>query len=91
VPVPSRPPDLRPRPPHFTPRATLILAGGVLLFFALSFAYGVIPVMLEPIPDGAAQSYVEERVKSRLEGKIPWFLGISIIAAAAIGARLGRR
>lgn len=80
----------RSRSPRFIPRATLILGGGVLLFFLSSMAYGLVPVMLEPVPDNAAQSYIEERVKARLEGKVPWFLGTSMIVAAALATRASR-
>ncbi len=81
---------MQPRPQRFVPRATLILGGGILLFFLSSMTYALVPVMLGPIPENAADSYVEERVKARLAGKIPWFLGTSMIVAGAIGARLSR-
>jgi hypothetical protein len=72
------------------PRATLVIVGGFALFFVVAFLYSM-PVFFEPLPEGATQSYLEERVKARLEGKVPWFLGVSLIAAAAIGARTARR
>ena len=72
------------------PRATLIIAGGVALFFALSILYSL-PVLLDPPPPGATPDYVAERVRAHLKGVVPWLFGVSMIAAAAIGARLGRR
>jgi len=72
------------------PRATLVVAGGFALFFVVALLYSM-PVFFEPLPEGATQSYLEERVKTRLEGKVPWLLGVSLIAAAAIGARASRR
>ncbi|MFI5315718.1 MAG: hypothetical protein ACHQ6T_08450 [Myxococcota bacterium] len=81
-----------PGPPQksFAPRATLAVAGGFLLFFAASILYSL-PVLLEPEPPGAAESYVQERVQARLRGKVPWLLGTSLIVAGAIGARGARR
>jgi hypothetical protein len=61
-----------------------------MLFFAVSLLYAL-PVLMEPVPQGATPSYVQERVRARLRGKIPWFLGGSLIIASAIGARAARR
>ncbi|HKC50831.1 MAG TPA: hypothetical protein VKF60_08565 [Myxococcota bacterium] len=72
------------------PRATLILAGGFVLFLAVSLLYSL-PVMLEPVPDGATPDYLAERVRAHLAGKTFIFLALSILAVAAFSARPWKR
>ena len=86
--VPPRAPN--PGSPHFAPRATLILAGGFLLFLAVSLLYSL-PVMLEPVPADAAPDYLAERVRAHLAGKTFIFLSLSILAVAALSARPWKR
>lgn len=75
---------------RFIPRTTLIVAGAFAIFFALSLLYSL-PVLLAPVPADATPDYLAERVRDRLNGTVPWFLGISMITAAAVGARWMRR
>jgi len=79
-----------PRSPRFAPRITLVLLGGVALFFALSLLYSL-PILLEPPPDGAPDNYVSERVREHLRGKIPYFFAGSLVAVALVVSRGGRR
>jgi hypothetical protein len=79
-----------PRPvSRFSPRLTLLVLAGFVVFFASLFLYSL-PAMLEPAPPGAAQSWHAERVKQRLRGKVHWFLVGSFGAVTAIGLRLAR-
>jgi hypothetical protein len=75
---------------RFIPRTTLVVGGAFALFFALSLLYAL-PVLLAPVPAGATPDYLAERVRARLDGTVPWFLGVSMIVAAAAGARWMRR
>lgn len=86
--VPRRAPN--PGSDRFVPRATLIIAGGFLLFFAVSLLYAL-PILLEPVPAGATPDYLAERVRARLEGKTFIMLALSILAAAFLGSRWWRR
>jgi UDP:flavonoid glycosyltransferase YjiC (YdhE family) len=49
------------------PAATLVIAGGIALFFVVALAYAW-PVLSEPVPVDADQDYVAERVRARLVG-----------------------
>ncbi|HTO06123.1 MAG TPA: hypothetical protein VMR86_03625 [Myxococcota bacterium] len=75
-----------PRPGRFVPRATLVLAGGVAMFFAVSMAYTA-PIWLEPPPEGAPEGYVEQQVQNRLKGKVVPFFALSLVGVAVIVAR----
>jgi len=75
---------------RFVPRATLIVAGGFVLFFVVALLYAL-PVFLEPLPAGATPDYLAERVRARLEGKTFIFLSLSLLAAAALGSRPWKR
>jgi hypothetical protein len=79
-----------PRPPRFAPRLTLVLLGGVALFFAVSLLYSL-PIISEPPPEGAPDNYVSERVREHLRGKIPYIFGGSLVAVALVASRGGRR
>ena len=79
-----------PRSPRFAPRLTIVLFGGVLLFFAVSLVYSL-PVLYEPPPEGAPENYASERVREHLRGKIPYFFGGSLVAVALAVSRGGRR
>ncbi|HXZ86388.1 MAG TPA: hypothetical protein VEI82_12970 [Myxococcota bacterium] len=84
------PPPREPRSPRFAPRVTLVLVGGVALFFAVALLYSL-PVLLEPPPEGAPANYVSERVREHLRGKIPYLFGGSLVAVALLVSRGGRR
>ena len=81
MPVPSQ---------RFTPRFTLILLGGFLLFLAVSLLYSL-PILLEPVPDGASQDYVAERVRAHLAGKTMIIFALSILAVAVAATRPWKR
>lgn len=85
-----RVPPRAPGPDRFVPRTTLILAGGFVLFLAVSLLYAL-PVLLEPVPEGAAPDYLAERVRAHLAGKTMIFLALSILAVAALAARPWKR
>ncbi len=70
---------------RYVPRITLSLAGGFLLFL-LSAGLYVLPVLLETPPPGAITDYHKERVRARLEGKVLWFLGGSMIVVTLLTA-----
>ena len=69
---------------------TLVLALGVALFFASSLLYSV-PVLMDPPPEGAPESYAADAVRAHLAGKVPYFFAGSLVAAALIVTRGGRR
>jgi hypothetical protein len=75
---------------RFVPRATLVLAGGVALFFVLSMLYSL-PVLMEPVPDGAPENYLEERVREHMQGKVPFFFAASVLAVAVVAGRPWKR
>jgi hypothetical protein len=72
------------------PRATLVLAGGVALFFVLSMLYTA-PVWMEPPPEGAPPGYVEQQVAERLKGKVIPIFAFSLVAVAVVIARPWKR
>ena len=78
------------RSARFVPRATLVLAGGVATFFAVSMLYTA-PVWMEPPPEGAPEGYVEQQVQERLHGKVIPFFAISVVSVAVIVARPWKR
>ncbi|HTO71581.1 MAG TPA: hypothetical protein VMR31_17100 [Myxococcota bacterium] len=79
-----------PRGPGFAPRATLVLLGGVALFFAVSLLYSL-PVLLDPPPDGAPDDYAAQRVREHLHGKTFYFFAGSLFAVAIVASRIGRK
>jgi hypothetical protein len=83
-------PVSQPRPGRFVPRATLVLAGGVALFFVLAMLYSA-PIWLEPAPEGAPANYVEQRVQEHLKGKIIPIFAISLVSVAVLVARPWKR
>jgi hypothetical protein len=92
LPDPSTPRDdsrVPPAPTRFTPRLTLLLLAGLVLFFASLFVYSL-PAMYEQAPPGAVESWHEERVKQRLRGKVHWFLIGSFAAVGALGMRFAK-
>lgn len=77
--------------PRFFPRVTLTLAAGAVVFALATVIYSL-PALLESPPPGAIPDYTRERVRARLEGKVPALLGGSLLAVAAVaGARSWRR
>lgn len=72
------------------PRATLVLAGGVALFFVLAMLYTA-PVWLAPPPEGAPENYVEQQVQEHLHGKIIPIFAISLVTVAVLVARPWKR
>ncbi len=70
---------------RFAPRLTLSLLGGFLLFMLIAFFYAVLPVWREPVPPGAIPDYARERVMARLDGKVSWMLGGSLLVAGFVG------
>ena len=77
------------RAPRFVPRVALLVMTGFGLF-VLSAGLYVLPVLTAPAPPGAIADYTAERVRARLEGKVPAFLLGSFAAAALLGAGLSR-
>ncbi len=77
---------------RFAPRITLTLLAGFALFLVSAGLY-VLPALREPAPPGAISDYHKERVISRLDGKVLWFLAASMIVVTVIGTlpRPGRR
>lgn len=79
-----------PPQPRFVPAATLVIAGGLALFFVVALAYAW-PVLSEPVPEGAGQEYLAELVRQRLSGKIFPLLAGSFLVAGILVARWTRR
>jgi hypothetical protein len=74
---------------RFVPRLTLLLLAGFALFLLVAFLYAL-PALIEPLPAGAIESYRQERVIARLEGKLAYLLAGSLLAAGLLGMRLLR-
>jgi len=70
------------------PRITLTLLGGFGIFLLVALVYSA-PVLVEPLPSGAVPGYRTERVKARLEGKVPWLLGGAMLVACGYTLRKG--
>lgn len=68
------------------PRIALLLLAGGALFVLASLVY-VWPVLREPAPAGAIPDWHAERVRARLQGKVPWLLVGSFGLAGVLGAR----
>ena len=81
----------RPHQPRFTPAATLVIAGGIALFFVVAIVYGAWPVLTEAPPADAGPDYVAELVRQRLAGKIVPLLAVSFLVAGLAVARWTRR
>ncbi len=74
------------------PAATLVIAGGIALFFALALAYSW-PVLSEPVPADADQDFVAEQVRARLVGSglIYPMLAASFLVSGFLVSRWTRR
>ena len=72
--------------PSFVPRFTLLLAGSVAMFFALSLLYSC-PVIQQPIPVDAPPDYVAEQVRQHMAGKVIPIFMISILVTALLVVR----
>ena len=72
------------------PAATLVIAGGLALFFAAAMLYAW-PALSEPVPEGMGQDYVAELVRQRLSGAIFPLLAGSFLVAGIVVARWNRR
>lgn len=68
---------------RFVPRIALMIAGGLIVFLVTTLLY-LLPVVLEPVPVGAIPDYRTERVRARLQGKIPYFLAGSFVSVALL-------
>jgi hypothetical protein len=75
---------------RFVPRATLVLAGGVALFFVLAMLYTA-PIWTQPPPEGAPEGYVEQRVQDELKGKVIPIFALSVVTVAILVARPWKR
>jgi hypothetical protein len=80
----------RPPSPRFVPAATLVIAGGLALFFLVAMIY-VWPVLSEPVPEGSGQEYLAEQVRLRLAGKVVPMLAGSFLVAGLVVSRWNRR
>jgi hypothetical protein len=72
--------------PSFVPRFTLLLAGSVAMFFALSLLYSL-PVIQQPIPEGAPPDFITEQVRQHMAGKVIPFFMVSLLVTALLVAR----
>ena len=72
------------------PAATLVIAGGLALFFVVAMLYAW-PVLSEPVPEGSGQEYLAEQVRLRLAGKVVPMLAGSFLVAGIAVARWNRR
>ena len=73
------------------PLATLVIAGGFALFFAVALSYGAWPVLVAPPPAEAGPDYVAELVRARLAGKVVPLLAGSFLVAGLAVSRWNRR
>jgi cell shape-determining protein MreD len=81
-PAPSRERDLA----RFAPRITVTLIAGFAIFMLAALVY-VLPVLLDTPPPGAVEDYQRERVMARLEGRLPWLIAGSFLAATLLSIR----
>lgn len=74
------------------PAATLVIVGGIALFFALALAYSW-PVLSEPVPVDAPEDWVAQRVRARLveSGLIYPMLAGSFVVVGILVSRWTRR
>jgi hypothetical protein len=74
------------------PAATLVIAGGIALFFVVALAYSW-PVLSEPVPVDAAPDFVAQRVRARLadSGLIYPMLAGSFLVSGVLVSRWTRR
>jgi len=77
--------------PRFMPAATLVIAGGLALFFAVALAYGAWPVLVDPPPTDPGPDYVSELVRQRLAGKVIPLLAACFLVVGLAVARWIRR
>jgi len=67
----------------FVPRATLVLAGGVALFFVVSLLYSL-PILMQAAPEGAPPDWMQEQVRVHLRGKTLIILAGSLLSVALV-------